>query len=33
MFGGGGLNKARFNTIYILDWNTKIWSEVLSNDN
>jgi hypothetical protein len=28
MFGGGGINKARFNTIYILDWSSKIWSEV-----
>jgi len=28
MFGGGGSNKTRFNTIHVLDWNTKIWTEV-----
>jgi hypothetical protein len=27
MFGGGGANKTRFNTIHMLDWNTKIWTE------
>jgi hypothetical protein len=26
VFGGGGPNKRRFNTIHILDWNTKIWT-------
>ena len=28
MFGGGGSNKTRFNTIHLLDWNTKIWTEI-----
>lgn len=28
MFGGGGSNKTRFNTIHILDWNTKVWTEI-----
>lgn len=28
MFGGGGSNKTRFNSIHFLDWNTKIWTEV-----
>lgn len=23
VFGGGGVNKKRFNTINILDWNSK----------
>lgn len=26
VFGGGGHNKKRFNTIHILDWNTKVWT-------
>lgn len=26
MFGGGGSNKTRYNTINILDWNTKVWT-------
>lgn len=29
MFGGGGANKTRFNSIHVLDWATKIWSEVM----
>lgn len=28
VFGGGGLNKRRFNTINILDWKTKEWFEI-----
>lgn len=27
-FGGGGSNKTRFNTINVLDWKTKTWSEI-----
>ncbi len=27
MFGGGGVNKTRFNSVYFLDWDTKIWTE------
>jgi hypothetical protein len=26
VFGGGGTNKKRFNTLNILDWKTKEWS-------
>lgn len=25
IFGGGGTNKKRFNTVSILNWKTKIW--------
>ncbi len=28
VFGGGGPNKQRFNSVNVLDWNTKIWSEL-----
>ena len=28
VFGGGGANKRRFNTVNLLDWRTKVWSEV-----
>lgn len=28
IFGGGGPNKQRFNTINILDWVTKEWLEI-----
>ena len=28
MFGGGGSNKTRFNSINLLDWNTKVWTEI-----
>jgi hypothetical protein len=28
MFGGGGANKTRFNTIHMLDWSTKFWTEI-----
>lgn len=28
VFGGGGANKRRFNTISILDWKTKEWMEI-----
>lgn len=28
VFGGGGPNKKRFNTLHVLDWNTKVWSEL-----
>lgn len=26
VFGGGGPMKARFNTVWVLDWSVKIWS-------
>ena len=26
LFGGGGSNKTRFNSINILDWKTKVWT-------
>lgn len=32
LFGGGGANKRRFNTIHILDWVSKEWSEIKTND-
>jgi len=28
IFGGGGPNKQRFNTVNILDWKTKVWTEL-----
>ena len=28
LFGGGGPNKQRFNTISILNWKTKEWIEI-----
>ena len=28
VFGGGGPNKQRFNTINVLDWKTKVWVEI-----
>ena len=28
VFGGGGANKNRFNTINVLDWSTKEWTEI-----
>jgi len=28
VFGGGGANKQRFNSISLLDWTTKIWREI-----
>lgn len=33
VFGGGGPNKKRFNSINILDWASKIWHEILPNTN
>jgi hypothetical protein len=35
MFGGGGPNKTRFSAISILDWKTKVWTELppLEQDN
>lgn len=33
VFGGGGANKKRFNTLNILDWKTKEWIEVNPSDN
>ena len=33
IFGGGGPNKQRFNTVNILDWKTKIWSEINPKEN
>ena len=29
VFGGGGSNKRKFNSIYTLDWKTKEWREVV----
>lgn len=29
MFGGGGSNKTRYNTIHLLDWSTKEWTEIV----
>ena len=29
MFGGGGSNKARYNSINVLDWETKVWTEII----
>ena len=26
VFGGGGPNKKRFNTIHVMDWTTKVWT-------
>jgi hypothetical protein len=26
VFGGGGFNKKRFNTLNLLDWETKEWT-------
>jgi Rab9 effector protein with kelch motifs len=31
--GGGGSNKRRFNTISLLDWATKVWTEIEPNEN
>lgn len=28
VFGGGGPNKKRFNSINLLDWHTKEWREI-----
>ena len=28
LFGGGGNNKRRFNTVSILNWSNKVWTEV-----
>ncbi len=28
VFGGGGPNKVRYNSINILDWKTKEWTEI-----
>lgn len=28
VFGGGGPNKVRYNSINILDWKTKQWTEI-----
>jgi len=28
VFGGGGSNKQRFNSVSVLDWNTKVWREI-----
>ena len=28
IFGGGGSNKQRFNSINILNWETKEWIEI-----
>ena len=28
LFGGGGSNRNRFNSIHSLDWQTKVWREI-----
>lgn len=33
VFGGGGPNKQRFNTINVLDWKTKVWVEISPKEN
>lgn len=33
IFGGGGPNKQRFNSINVLDWNTKKWIEINPKEN
>lgn len=33
VFGGGGANKQRFNTINLLDWQTKEWIEIVPKSN
>lgn len=33
VFGGGGANKKRYNSINILDWGTKEWMEILPKPN
>ena len=33
VFGGGGPNKKRFNSINILDWSTKEWIEINPKEN
>lgn len=33
VFGGGGSNKRKFNSIYTLDWKTKEWREVIPKGN
>ena len=32
LFGGGSSNRTRFSSIYILDWETKIWRELDLNE-
>lgn len=33
VFGGGGPNKQRFNTVNVLDWSTKEWKELNAREN
>ena len=33
LFGGGAPNKKRFNSIHLLDWKTKEWTEVVAKQN
>ena len=33
IFGGGAPNKKRFNSIHLLDWNNKQWTEVNPKEN
>lgn len=28
VFGGGGPNKQRFNNVSVLNWSTKVWTEL-----
>ena len=33
VFGGGGPNKQRFNSVCVLDWTTKHWVEIKPKEN
>lgn len=33
VFGGGGPNKQRFNSVNVLDWETKVWRELPAREN
>lgn len=33
VFGGGGPNKQRFNSISVLNWETKEWREIVPREN
>jgi hypothetical protein len=33
VFGGGGSNKRRFNAVSLLDWDTKVWTEIHPREN
>ncbi len=33
VFGGGGPNKQRFNAVSVLNWETKVWREIVPKEN